>query len=467
MAASLPVALRQHGLDMRIMTPLYQETQQSGVRLAQVLGNVQVALGDTNYTADVFEGNLGGAVPVYFIKCDAFFDRPGLYGSESGPFPDNAERFIFFCRCVLDVCMLLDFAPDVIHCNDWQTGLVPVYLRHSWSEHPYWQQAATVFTVHNAAYQGQFEARLFALTGLPESLFTVDGLEFWGKMNIMKGALVCSDVINTVSKKYSREIQTAEHGCGLEGIFRNRNDALFGIVNGVDYATWNPQTDALIAARYTLTEIAGKRRCKKDLLKLFGLSAALLERPLLGTVSRLVDQKGFDLLRDIMDELMQMDIGFVLLGTGERRYQDFFAAQAERYPDRVGAVFAYDDRMAHQIEAGCDMFLMPSRYEPCGLNQIYSLKYGTVPIVRATGGLDDTIIDYAEGDRKSGNGFKFKDYSCRALLETIERACELFQDPMRWRALMMNCMSVDFSWETSAKEYTALYERAIAAKRQT
>ncbi len=399
-------------------------------------------------------------MPVYLIKCDEFFDRGSLYGTAKGDYRDNAERFIFFSRCALEACIKLGFTPDIVHCHDWQSGLIPAYLKTIYSNKPNFLKTGSVFTIHNIAYQGLFDRAAFNLTGLPGRLFSIDGLEYWGNMSILKAALMFSDIINTVSKKYSEEIQTTEFGYGMEGILAMRRADLYGILNGVDYDEWNPETDKFLAAQYSSADLKGKQACKEDLLKEFNLPASLRTQPLLGVISRLADQKGFDLLAEIIDELMAINLGFVLLGTGEQKYHDLFAAIGKKYPKRAGIKIAYNNAIAHKIEAGCDLFLMPSRYEPCGLNQIYSLKYGTVPVVRATGGLDDTIVDYNEKDGR-GNGFKFSEYSAQEFLHSIKRALKIYADKTKWARLVKNCMANDFSWEQSARQYMELYGKAL------
>jgi starch synthase len=343
--------------------------------------------------------------------------------------------------------------------------LISAYLKSVYRENPFFSQTAVVFTIHNLAYQGLFMKEKLSLTGLPPEMYNPEGLEFWERINLMKAGIVYGDVINTVSKKYSEEIQTPEFGYGLDGILRKRRQDLYGILNGVDYDDWDPAHDPHLAAPYSLHNMAGKKKCKKDLLKEFGLPPSLENAPLLGVISRLADQKGFDLLAQILEELFQLDVGFVLLGTGEKKYHDLFTEVAEKYPKKAGIRIAYDDRLAHKIEAGADLFLMPSKYEPCGLNQIYSLRYGTIPVVRATGGLDDTITQYDPSTGK-GNGFKFKGYDAKELLEQIKRAMALYHQPEHWNQVQQNAMTADFSWQRSAEAYLDLYHHALARKNQ-
>jgi starch synthase len=405
-----------------------------------------------------------GGVRYYFVSYPAFFDRAALYGTPDGDYPDNAERFALLSRTAIEIAQL-HFHPEVFHCHDWQSGLVPVLLRTLYSKAPVLHEAPVLFTIHNLGYQGLFRPDVLEQIGLPAQLFALDGLEFYGKVNLLKGGLVCSEGINTVSRGYAREIQTEEYGFGLDGLLRHRSRVLSGILNGVDYSEWNPATDPLIAARYTPQGLSGKKTCKQDLLAAFGLPAAeLLERPLIGIVSRLTAQKGADLIEAAAAELMAEDLALVVLGTGDAQYETLFRRLAEKYPQKVAVRIAYDNTLAHKIEAGADIFLMPSRYEPCGLNQIYSLKYGTVPVVRATGGLDDTVenFDPATGQ---GTGFKFAEYSASAMMQALRAALATYREPAQWKKLILNGMARDFSWNASAAQYVKLYEGLVAARR--
>jgi len=351
--------------------------------------------------------------------------------------------------------------PHVFHCHDWQSALLPVMLRTLYAEDPAFREVATVFTIHNMGYQGLFPPDTLALLTLPWELLTISKMEFFGQVNFLKGALVLSDFVTTVSKKYSQEIQTTEYGFGLEGVLRNRAATVSGILNGVDYDEWSPQTDKFIAARYSSQDLSGKLQCKKDLLRAFGVANVdtNCKVPVIGIVSRFATQKGFDLIAQIMDRLAREEMIMVVLGSGDKPYEEMFQRLNKQFPNKIAAKVAFDNAIAHKIEAGADMFPMPSRYEPCGLNQIYSLKYGTVPIVRATGGLDDTIEPWDARTGK-GTGFKFSDYTGEALLATIKQALLAYRDPSSWQTLMRNGMSRDFSWGASAREYGKIYERA-------
>jgi starch synthase len=362
-----------------------------------------------------------------------------------------------FSRAVLEASKIIG-VPDLFHCHDWQAALVPVLLRTQYSEDPAFRDVGTVFTIHNMGYQGLFPPEILPLLMLPWDLFTIAKMEYFGNVNFLKGALVYSDMITTVSRKYSQEIQTTEFGFGLEGVLKDRAQNLAGILNGVDYEEWNPQTDKFIAAHYSAEDLTGKRECKQDLLASFGLAEARLDLPVIGIVSRFAAQKGFDLIGQIIDRLALEDVLITVLGSGDKLYEEMFLRLVRRMPEKVGVRVAYDNALAHKVDAGADMFLMPSRYEPSGLSQLYSLKYGTVPIVRATGGLDDTV-DPWEQRTKKGTGFKFQEYSGEALLRVIHQAMQLYRDQESWQRLMRNGMSKDFSWRVSAREYLRVYER--------
>jgi starch synthase len=463
-AGALPKSLQAMGCEIKLIMPYYRIVKGSGHPLQYLGEEIEVPIGDEKLKADIYLGYLNQDIPVYFIGREEFFDREYLYSTPKGDYFDNAERFIFFSRAVLIFCQHMGFSPDIIHHHEWQTGLIPAYLKSVYHNDLVLSHTAALFTIHNIAYQGMFKKEKFPLTGLPAEMYNPEGIEFWERINFMKAGIVYADAINTVSQKYSEEIQTPEYGYGLEGILRKRKENLYGILNGVDYQDWDPAHDSHLVAQYDLKDISGKKECKKDLLKELHLSPSLEDVPLLGMISRLADQKGFDLLIEILDELFSLDIGFVLLGTGEQKYHDLFTQVTHKYPQKAGVRIAYDDRLAHKIEAGADLFLMPSKYEPCGLNQIYSLKYGTIPVVRATGGLDDTITHY-DPTTKKGNGFKFTRYDAKEFLTTIKAAIRIYSEPKHWRQLLRNAMMADFSWEKSAEVYLQLYRKAVAQKR--
>lgn len=457
-AGALPKSLKKMGADVVAVLPKYSAVDDRKFKLKDTGITLEVPISDRVKTAGVFVSKAGD-VPVYFIKNDAYYDRENLYGTKDGDYPDNAERFIFFSRAVIELCKALDFKADVIHCNDWQTALVPVYLKTLYKEDPIFSGTASVYTIHNLAYQGLFWHFDMHLTGLDWDLFNHEGIEFYGKINLMKGGLLFADIITTVSEGYSQEIQTKEYGEGLEGVLSLRQNDLYGIVNGIDYDEWDPANDKYIAANFSALDTKGKALCKAELQRLFSLPVKK-DVPLVAMISRLADQKGFDLIEKAIDRLMAMDMQFVFLGTGDRRYEELLHEIGRNYPQKAGVRIAYDTALSHKIEAGADIFLMPSRYEPCGLNQLYSLRYGTVPVVRATGGLNDTVKTFNSKTGK-GNGFKFKAYSDEALLHELKRAVELYGDKRVWKKIMHNAMEYDSSWEHSAGEYLKVYKKAV------
>ena len=463
-AGALPKFLQSLGCELILVMPYYRMVKNSGFPIQYLGEGIEVPIGDELLRADIYQGQLNQNIPVYFISRDEFFDREYLYSTSKGDYFDNAERFIFFSKAALSFCRHIGFTPEIIHHHEWQTGLIPAYLKSIYQNDPFLSHAAVVFTLHNIAYQGIFRREKFCLTGLPMEMYNPEGIEFWERINLMKAGIVYADVINTVSQKYSEEIQTPEYGYGLEGILRKRRANLYGILNGVDYQDWDPSHDPHLVARYDRNDASGKKECKRDLLKEFGLPLSLEKVPLFGMISRLADQKGFDLLAEIIDELFNFDVGFVLLGTGEQKYHDLFQQIAQKYPQKAGIRIAYDDRLAHKIEAGSDLFLMPSKYEPCGLNQIYSLKYGTIPVVRATGGLDDTITNY-DPSTGEGNGFKFIRYDAKEFLNQIKLAISFYSKPGHWGKILRNAMTSNFSWQRSAEFYLQLYQKALEIRR--
>jgi starch synthase len=457
---ALPRALAALGHQVSVYVPRYRQTKLTDPET--VVRSITIPFDDKYRFCSVVTAGASAGVRFYFVDYPPYFDRDGLYGTAAGDYPDNAERFAMFSRAVLEASKVLG-VPQVFHCHDWQSALVPVMLRTLYAEDPAFRDVATVFTIHNMGYQGLFPPDTLPLLMLPWDLLAMSKMEFFGQVNFLKGALVFSDFITTVSKKYSHEIQTSEYGFGLEGVLHDRAATVTGILNGVDYDEWSPQTDKLIAANYSSQDLSGKRKCKQDLLNAFGITNADArvdtKIPVIGIVSRFAAQKGFDLIAQIMDRLAREEMIMVVLGSGDKLYEEMFQRLQKQFPNKIAAKVAFDNGLAHKVEAGADMFLMPSRYEPCGLNQIYSLKYGTVPIVRATGGLDDTIEPWDARTGK-GTGFKFHDYTGEALLATIKQALLAYQDPSSWQTLMRNGMGRDFSWGASAREYGKVYERA-------
>src|SRR3989449_3831139 len=456
---ALPKALVAQGHEVAVVLPRYRGTKATAV----VMPSLTIPMGGTRLRFPaIADGAVLNGVRYFFVEDAEYFDRDGLYGGSSGDYPDNAERYAEFCRAAIEVSKHI-WPADVIHCHDWQTALVPVLLRTSYSDDPLVKDIPVVFTVHNMGYQGQFPRDVLDRVGIPQTLFHPGGLEFYGSVNLLKGGLVYADYLTTVSKKYAQEIQTPEFGHGLDGVVKGRADRLVGILNGVDYMAWNPEKDEIIVARYSAKDLSGKQVCKNELLEVFGLPHEHLERPLLGIVSRFADQKGFDLIAEKAHELMREDLVLVVLGTGERKYEELFRALAAAYPGRVGVRIEYNNELAHTVEAGADMFLMPSRYEPSGLNQMYSLKYGTVPIVRATGGLDDSIEPF-DVEHGTGTGFKFQEYSGEALLYAVRQALHHYMDERIWKRIQLNGMAEDFSWKGPSSEYARLYDAARATR---
>lgn len=461
---SVPAVLRQLGCDVRIFMPLYRPVRDTVESLTPLAENIPIAVGGREYHVHLWQTLTASGMPVYFLEKDEFFDRPYLYGSPTrGDYEDNAERFITFCRAVYELCLHLNWFPEIFHLHDWQTALIAAFCRLQWCYEPNFAHSGTVFTIHNLAYQGLFPGGLFPLTRLPEAAFSMPGLEFWGQCNFLKAGLVYSDFLTTVSPRYSREIQQAQNGHGLEGVLRERSSRLAGILNGVDYQVWNPASDRHIPARYDTGDLAGKRHCKTRLLSELGFPEEASERPLLGMISRLAAQKGFDLVGAILEQLLELPLSLVILGTGDAAIERKLRDMAVRHPTRLKLLFRFDETMAHRIEAGADLFLMPSHFEPCGLNQLYSLRYGTLPVVHATGGLDDSVVDVLQHPY-SGTGFKFYDYQPGPFLYVIRAALEVYRDAERWQEIQQRAMTRDFSWDRSAGDYLRVYREVMAQK---
>lgn len=433
-AGSLPIALSKLGVDVRVATPRYK------------------SISGTDNRAE-----LDAKVPVYFIDKPEYFSRNYLYGGKTGAYADNLDRFVYFSKRTLELLKEAGFKPDIIHCNDWQTALIPVYLKDRFAKDPFYAKMKTVFTIHNIAYQGIFSKDEFYKTGLSWDYFTMHKLEFYDMVNLLKGGVVYSDIITTVSPTYAREITTPELGYGLEGALAGRKDFLFGIINGIDYNHWDPLRDKELINHFSEAGMKGKHENKSALQKECGLE----ERAgvfLIAMISRLADQKGMDLIANIIRPLLKLDLQFILLGTGEERYIRLFEEMGKRYKGRVSVNLKFDPILAKRIYAGSDAFLMPSRYEPCGLGQIISLRYGTIPVVRKTGGLADTITEYNPGLCR-GNGFLFERYDAEELFGAVSRAFTIYGRKELWNKLVMNAMRCDFSWNASAKKYLDLYKK--------
>jgi len=457
-AGSLPDALRHIGVDISIALPFYRTVKKKGLDAQPLLKNLSVPMADTHVSCDVWSAKTDAGVPVLLFDYPPYFERQGLYGSARGDYPDNLERFSLLCRGALVLAQELGTPPDVFHCHDWQTALIPAYLKTRYRNDPFFRRVASLFTIHNMGYQGIFPVQGLAVCGLPAAVFHMEGVEYWGDMSLLKAGIVYADALTTVSPTYSREIQTPEFGLGMDGVLQRRSDRLFGILNGADYTVWNPATDPHITSPFTPTDRQGKRACKAALLDEAGLAQRLLDRPVCAVVSRLTVQKGYELIVEAADQIVDMDAGLVILGSGEPAYQRAVAALKRKYPTRVAVWFGFDEPLAHRITAGSDILWVPSLYEPCGLTQIYAMKYGTVPVVRATGGLDDTI-DPFDPQSGVGTGFKFYGHKSRDFIKEIRRAVRLYEDPATWERIMDNDMAADFSWDRSARRYRALYEQ--------
>lgn len=459
---ALPIELSRLGHKVTVILPAYRQTRACGQPIATTDVEFTVPIGVKQVNGRLLQSHLPDSdVVVFLVENDDYFDRDGLYGDDDDDYMDNCERFVFFCRGVMETIRLLPLSLDVIHCNDWPTGLVPAYLKTEYRGVPGYEQIGSLFSIHNLGYQGTFWHWDMLLTGLDWKYFNWKQMEFYGNLNLMKTGLVFADKITTVSPRYAEEIQTAEQGCGLEGVLQHRRKHLRGIINGVDYRRWDPGSDPHIEANYTAeAPQPGKGTCKASLQAEMGLpqNAGV---PLVGFIGRLADQKGIDLVAKVLPEWAESaDVQWVLLGKGDAKYHELFEALARRYPQKVAARLTFCDTLAHRIEAGADMFLMPSRYEPCGLNQLYSLRYGTIPVVRATGGLADTVVDANDDTISAGTatGFQFREYHAAALAEALRRACEAFTDPKVWQRLIATAMHVDWSWNRSAKQYVKIYE---------
>jgi starch synthase len=455
---ALPRVLAKLGHEVDVVMPRYR-----GVTAGSSIGQISVTLGGQVDVVDV-SAVVNEGVRNVFLSHAAYYERDYLYGAASRDYPDNPERFAFMSQAALTWAASNGLQYDIVHAHDWQAGLVPLLVRRNV---PAWRAAppATVFTIHNLAYQGVFDASWLPRLGLGWDVMRIDALEYWNRISFLKGGIVFAGLITTVSPRYAQEIQTPELGFGFDGILLSRSADLVGILNGIDYDQWDPERDPNLPVPFSASKMTGKAAAKRRILEAFGLprTRAVCRRPLVAMISRMVDQKGFDLMDQISEALPALRASFVLLGSGEPRYEARWRDLAARYPNRIGVRIGFDDGLAHLVEGGADLFLMPSRFEPCGLNQMYSLRYGTVPVVRATGGLFDTVDEVdASGN---GTGFTFVDYSPFALLGALGRALEMFENRPAWRQIQAAGMREDFSWEASAREYVKVYERAAAANR--
>ncbi|SHK04407.1 starch synthase [Geosporobacter subterraneus DSM 17957] len=447
---SLPKALQQKDLDIRVVLPKYKTIPLQWKETMRPIKSIMVSLGwRTQYCGiEVFDYE---GISFYFIDNEYYFGREGLYGYE-----DDGERFAFFSRAILEILPHIDFQPDILHCHDWHTALVSVFLKSHYKNNGFYQGIKTIYTIHNLMYQGVFPHSILAdLLGLDDQYFTIDTLEYHGQINYMKGGIIFSDLLTTVSKTYAEEIQSPYFGETLDGLLRKRKKHLYGIVNGIDYDTYNPNTDPYIPSNY-VRSLQKKGINKEKLQELLGLPVNK-ETPMVAIISRLVSSKGLDLIAHVLEDLMALDLQMVVLGTGEEKYENLFRSTAERYPYKLAARIQFDDRLAHQIYAASDLFLMPSRFEPCGIGQLIALRYGSIPVVRETGGLKDTVQSYNEYTQE-GNGFSFTHYNAHDMLYTLRRALQYYQDKKIWGRIIKNAIRCDYSWKKSAEEYISLYQ---------
>lgn len=449
----LPLALSRLGVRVAVITPFYGRLSTGQYQVRLVYENCPVGYPWPDSSADIYLADYQG-VPVYFVERGEYFDRRHYYCTHKGDYFDNCERFIFFCRAALSAIRNMNFGARIVHAQDWHAALAVAYLAFWRRSDPFWASIRTVMSIHNLAYQGRFSYRLFEESGLPLEAWNMEGVEFYNSFNLLKAGIAYADRITTVSPSYAREIMTPEFGCGLEGILSRRAKDVVGILNGADYSIWSPQQDPVLECTYSETDLSGKQRCKEHLVRHIGLAREMLDRPVIGFIGRLRGQKGIDVVLDCIHELMKLDVALVVLGEGNLQYEAQLMSLVEDYPGRVAGVIGYTEEMSHMIQAGADIFLMPSRYEPCGLTQMYSLSYGTPPVVTAVGGLRDTIVPYPE---PGANGFMFPRLDSASLMEALRQAVSVWSDREAWTQIQMNAMKARFSWENSARRYMDVY----------
>jgi len=468
---ALPRELDRLGVQPILVLPAFRSTRAAGVPIEPTGVSVEIPIGQKIVRGSYLRTRLPNSnVPVYLVDHPPYYDRPELYREAGEDYHDNCERFTFFCRAALEAVERLDLGVDLVHCHDWTSGLIPVYLKTLYRQHPALADLPSVLTIHNLAYQGNFWHWDMALTGIDWKHFNWREMEFHGHLSFLKSGIVFADLLTTVSPTYAREILRPPLSCGLEGALQHRSQSLHGIINGVDYDQWNPSADPYLGPlRYDVTNFtAGKAACKADLQRRVGLPQRA-DVPLIAAIGRLADQKGFDLIARVMKQWApEVDVQWLILGTGEPKFHEALRKLADEFPQRIRVRLEFSDELAHRIEAGADMLLMPSQYEPCGLNQLYSLRYGAVPVVRATGGLADTVVDAQENTLIAGTatGFAFVEYTSIALAAAIERACRVYADKVTWAQLIQTGMRQDWSWQRSARTYVDLYEQALAGKTQ-
>ena len=460
-AYALPKHLASLGMQVSLFMPKYRRPEIDSLPMERITSNLPVLLGDRTAKASVFKGEQG-KYDIYFIDNPKYFWRDQIYGTGTGEYLDNDERFIFFNRAVLEFLHKHKLKTDIIHCNNWPTALIPVFLKTKYAKNKHFQNTATVLTLHNIAYQGEYPPDSLMLTGLNLKYFTSRHVSLNGRFNFLKAGILYADVLNTVSSTYRREILTKKHGLGLEEILRGRKDVFYSIRNGIDYEVWNPETDPYIATNYSFSDLSAKKTCKLDLIKEFGLPIPP-ETPVTGIVSYMRTHKGFDILLEAMDELVKWDMALVILGQGEEQYENQLIEIQRKYPEKVAVRLEMNPALAHKMAAGADIFLIPSLYEPCGLNQLYSFRYATVPVVRGTGGLEETVRPFSPSDFE-GNGFVFKEYTSAAMLAALREALEYYHQPKIWKKILSEGMKEDFSWDNSARRYMNLYKSALDIK---
>ncbi len=449
----LPQALEDIGLQPCVITPLYGRISTSRFQISLIYEDCPVGYPWPEITADIYYTDFKG-IPVFFIQRGEYFDRRSYYCTSKGDYFDNCERFIFFSRAAVSFMEKMGFKPRIVHAHDWHAALTNAYIYFQRESKDLWKNTRTVFTIHNLAFQGQFSSRLFWDSGLPFEAWHMDGVEYYNNFNLLKSGIAYSDLITTVSPTYASEILTPEFGCGMEGLLAQNKNKIWGILNGADYQTWNPETDKYLAANFTARDLSGKKECKARLLKELSLPEKPVDMPIFGFIGRLRRQKGIDLIMEKAENIVEKGGRIIILGEGKQKFEAQLMQLVEKYPQNISGIVGYTEEMAHKIQAGSDFFLMPSRYEPCGLTQMYSLRYGTLPIATAVGGLRDTITAYPE---EGANGFVFSKADPSTFMESVNEALEVYLDPIWWEKMRQNAMHADFSWDNSARVYARAY----------
>jgi starch synthase len=457
---ALPLALKNMDHDVRVIMPKYQRVQleKDDIQLVQD-SSLTIPIGHEAINGDVYKGKLDNKLTIHFIRCDKYFDRDNLYSENGLEYQDNPERFIFFSRAVLEACKKLNFQPDIIHCNDWQTGLICAYLESIYKHDEFFNKTASIFSIHNLGFQGNYSPETLSTAHLPQELYSMHGLEFYGALSFLKAGLVYANALTTVSKTYCREILNPKNGFQMEGVLRSRKKDLYGIINGANYEEWDPEKDEKIAMKFSPKDMRGKSACKNDLTNITGIKVDGTQ-PVVCMVTRLSSQKGMDLVMQGLNEILDSGSALIILGSGDSIYEEFFSNQSIAWPDKLYCHIGFDENLAHKIIAGSDILLMPSEYEPCGLTQMHAMKYGTVPVVRSIGGLRDTVKTF-DPKTQIGTGFKFLPMEVKYLINSFRKAESIFKKPDLWHKLVENCMAENFDWSKSALEYTRIYNKAL------